>query len=180
VSLSAGSFTCNDLICFPLHLLKSLSQYQEHASRGFVAASVQPFHASSLKASGVQLPAGIAPEKWDLFHSLIVADEMMRLPLGVNWALGGGNAIGAPPLAAWGSEELKRELLPDVYKGAKRFCLVSLPLRKHYIAASTQAGFHAGCHGAVGWVRRRWHQDDCSLFPRRTALHCQRSQEVDQ
>jgi alkylation response protein AidB-like acyl-CoA dehydrogenase len=43
--------------------------------------------------------------------------------LGVSWGLGGGNAIGAPPLVVAGNDEQKRRLLVPILRGEKRICL---------------------------------------------------------
>jgi len=42
---------------------------------------------------------------------------------GVTWGLGGGNGIGLPPVLNYGSEELKRRIVPGVVKGEIRVCL---------------------------------------------------------
>lgn len=43
--------------------------------------------------------------------------------LGVNWGLGGGNGIGAPPLVVFGTEEQKQRLLVPLLRGEQRCCL---------------------------------------------------------
>lgn len=63
-------------------------------------------------------------ENWDAWCSLIVADELSRLGYtGVIWGLGGGNTIGCPPIARFGTSEQRRKWLPGVARGELRFCL---------------------------------------------------------
>lgn len=53
-----------------------------------------------------------------------MADEATRCGyLGVNWGLGGGNGIGAPPLAAFGTPAQKEKFLQPVLQGKLRCCL---------------------------------------------------------
>jgi len=98
--------------------------YQRHSQLGFTACFIQPLDAEYISKAGITLPAGIPAQEWDNFHSMIVADELMRCGyLGVVWGLGGGNSIGGPPLIRFGSKELKDEILPSVLNGKKRMCL---------------------------------------------------------
>jgi len=53
-----------------------------------------------------------------------VSDELARLGyLGVIWGLGGGNAIGLPPILNYGSDTLKEQIIPGVINGTLRLCL---------------------------------------------------------
>lgn len=98
--------------------------FARHSKLGFTACFIQPFDEECLAKAEVTLPAGIAVQEWDNFHSMIVADELMRCGyLGVVWALGGGNSIGGPPLVRFGSKQLREEILPAVLRGEKRICL---------------------------------------------------------
>ncbi|PGG97631.1 hypothetical protein AJ79_09141 [Helicocarpus griseus UAMH5409] len=73
---------------------------------------------------GLSLPAGIEPEDWDVFHNLVVADEMHRVGYsGPLWGLFGGNNIGCPPIMNFGNEAQRLEYLPKVSRGEIRFCL---------------------------------------------------------
>lgn len=75
-------------------------------------------------AAGISLPGNVPREKWDTWCSLIVTDELTRTGfVGVVWGLGGGNAIGCPPVAKFGTEEQRRWWLPSVARGDVRFCL---------------------------------------------------------
>lgn len=42
---------------------------------------------------------------------------------GVLWGLGGGNGIGVPPIANFGTKEQKERFLPGAADGSIRFCL---------------------------------------------------------
>ncbi|TPX72235.1 hypothetical protein SpCBS45565_g00582 [Spizellomyces sp. 'palustris'] len=69
-------------------------------------------------------PANISPEEWDPFHELVVTDELARVgSIGVLWAVVSGVRIGLPPILHFGSEELKRRVVPKVLGGEKRICL---------------------------------------------------------
>jgi alkylation response protein AidB-like acyl-CoA dehydrogenase len=66
----------------------------------------------------------VSPNKWDLFHELIVTDELSRSASGgFVWNVIGGFGIGCPPLLHAGSEELKSKVLPGLLSGEKRICL---------------------------------------------------------
>lgn len=117
------------------------SAFDDHAQSGFLAAAIYPPTEDKYR-SGIKLPGGIAPADWDIFCDFIVrsfglklrqegeltrlqlVDEGTRLGyLGVNWGLGGGNGIGAPPLVVFGTEEQKQRLLVPVLRGEQRCCL---------------------------------------------------------
>lgn len=75
-------------------------------------------------AGGLSLPGKVPREKWDTWCSLILTDELTRVGyVGVIWGLGGGNAIGCPPIARFGTPEQQRRWLPGVSRGDIRFCL---------------------------------------------------------
>lgn len=75
-------------------------------------------------AAHINLPGGVPREKWDTWCSLIVADELTRCGfVGVVWGLGGGNSIGAPPVARFGTPQQRKKWLPGVASGKIRFCL---------------------------------------------------------
>jgi alkylation response protein AidB-like acyl-CoA dehydrogenase len=55
---------------------------------------------------------------------VIVGDELNRLGwCGVTWGLGGGNGIGCPPIARFGTPTQRARWLPGVARGELRFCL---------------------------------------------------------
>lgn len=97
---------------------------------------------------GMPMPAGIEPEKWDVFHNLVVNDELSRYVRkslsilesiafisrftdlcirvgfsGILWGMNGGNGIGCPPILNFGNEQQKLEYLPKIARGEIRFCL---------------------------------------------------------
>jgi len=108
--------------------------FRRHAELGFVAASIFPMAAEYLEPrpatttsaafEAQSLPAGILPSEWDLFHDMIVVDELSRVGyIGVLWSLTGGNAIGVPPIINFGTREQKEQLIPPVLRGHVRGCL---------------------------------------------------------
>lgn len=70
---------------------------------------------------GVTPLAGIAPNDWDTWCGVIVGDELNRMGwCGVTWGLNGGNGIGCPPIARFGTKEQRRRWLPKVARGELR------------------------------------------------------------
>ncbi|PWN34644.1 acyl-CoA dehydrogenase NM domain-like protein [Meira miltonrushii] len=135
-------------------------QWQEHSRLGFSACFIQPLDPEYLQKAGITLPAGISPDEWDPFHSMIVADELMRVGyLGTIWGLGGGNSIGGPPIVRFGSKKLKDEILPDLLRGKKRVCLgVTEPQAGSDVAQLkttaklSQDGSHFIVNGQKKWI----------------------------
>jgi Acyl-CoA dehydrogenase, N-terminal domain len=75
-------------------------------------------------AGGVALPGHVPYDQWDTWCNVIVSDEISRMGYtGVAWGLGGGNSIGCPPIAHFGSKEQRERWLPRVARGELRFCL---------------------------------------------------------
>ncbi|KAJ3113643.1 hypothetical protein HDU96_003112 [Phlyctochytrium bullatum] len=59
-------------------------------------------------------PAGIKPEEWNTFHELIVTDELARCgSAGTVAAISIGSSIALPPIMNFGSEFLKKKVVPD-------------------------------------------------------------------
>ncbi|KAF9434229.1 hypothetical protein BGZ76_008354 [Entomortierella beljakovae] len=68
--------------------------------------------------------AVVRPDEYDAFHAFIIGDELARCGSGgVLWGLCGGLGIGLPPIIKFGSEELKRRIVPEVLAGRKTICL---------------------------------------------------------
>ncbi|KAK6085105.1 acyl-dehydrogenase [Seiridium cupressi] len=66
----------------------------------------------------------VPPEQWDLFHEMIVTDEISRVGSGgFVWNMIGGFGIGGPPLIKFGKKALKDRILPGILSGEKRICL---------------------------------------------------------
>lgn len=94
---------------------------RRHCELGF--SIVHPLTTEEHSA-GLALPGNVPRDKWDTWCSLIVSDELTRVGfVGVIWGLGGGNGIGCPPIAKFGTPEQQRRWLPGVAMGDIRFCL---------------------------------------------------------
>ncbi|EGR49157.1 uncharacterized protein TRIREDRAFT_121629 [Trichoderma reesei QM6a] len=95
--------------------------YQEMGRRGYLAGLL------GIKYPTEYVPAGIKsvpPEQWDLFHEMIITDELSRTGSGgLVWNLIGGFGIGGPPVFKFGSQALKDRIAPGILRGEKRICL---------------------------------------------------------
>ncbi|KAI1933192.1 hypothetical protein LOZ58_004487 [Ophidiomyces ophidiicola] len=93
---------------------------RKYVEKGF--AIVKPTKREYM--GGISMPAGIEPEKWDVFHTLVVNDELSRVGFsGILWGMNAGNGIGCPPIINFGNEEQRLKYLPGVSRGEIRFCL---------------------------------------------------------
>jgi acyl-CoA dehydrogenase len=74
---------------------------------------------------GLGYPAqyGGTEEGIDLYHRNIVSEELSRTSLGGLPSTLLSHGIGLPPVVAFGSEELKQELIPPILRGEKRIAL---------------------------------------------------------
>ena len=73
---------------------------------------------------GPPLPAFLSRDEVDIFHTIVVFQEMARAgSIGVGWGIGAGLCIGLPPVLTFGSEELKHRVAPSVLSGDKVICL---------------------------------------------------------
>lgn len=95
--------------------------YKQMGERGYLGgimgASIDP----KLSPATVK---SVPSEKWDLFHELIVTDELSRCASGgVVWNLIGGFGIGCPPVLKYGKPELVKRIIPGILSGDKRICL---------------------------------------------------------
>ena len=59
----------------------------------------------------------------DIFHILITAEELARSGAGGIYASLSVQSIGLPPISNFGSDELKKEVIPEILTGEKRICL---------------------------------------------------------
>ncbi|KAJ5222450.1 uncharacterized protein N7469_008690 [Penicillium citrinum] len=67
---------------------------------------------------------GYLAERYDLFHEMLLTDELSRAGSGgLVWNLVGGYGIGCPPLVKFGKKELVDRILPGILAGDKRICL---------------------------------------------------------
>ncbi|KAJ3939163.1 uncharacterized protein N0V96_010606 [Colletotrichum fioriniae] len=103
--------------------------------------------------------AGIPFDKLDVFHELILMDEMARIPSGVPLALAGASNVGAPPIFAAGTEEQKRRWLPGLFTWETSFCLaITEPTAGSDVSAirttaeKTPDGRHYVVNGRKKWV----------------------------
>ena len=89
--------------------------------RGYLAGLLGVAYPTNFAPTTV---ASVPPEKWDLFHEMIVTDELSRSASGgLVWNLIGGFGISCPPLVKFGRPELVKRILPDILAGDKRICL---------------------------------------------------------
>ena len=86
---------------------------------------------------GLTLPTGLKGENFDYFHELVVTQEFSRIGArGYADGFQGGMVIGLPPVLNFGSEELKKRIVPDVLAGKK---FISLAISEAF-AGSDVAG----------------------------------------
>lgn len=72
---------------------------------------------------GFELVAGLPADEFDVFHFMVVSDEIGRIEGGVSIALAGANSIGVPPIINHGTEEQRRRWLPGLFTRETSFCL---------------------------------------------------------
>ena len=95
--------------------------YKDMGRRGYLAGLLGGAYQSKHSPTTV---ASVPPEKWDLFHELIITDELCRSASGgVVWNLIAGLGIGGPPLVKAGQPALLDRILPGILSGDKRICL---------------------------------------------------------
>ncbi|KAK4140433.1 putative acyldehydrogenase [Dichotomopilus funicola] len=95
--------------------------YKEMGRRGYLAGLL----GTSYKKEYVDNPIkSVAPEDWDLFHEMLLTDELSRTGSGgFVWNVIGGFGIGCPPLVKFGKKSLVDRILPGILNGDKRICL---------------------------------------------------------
>ena len=94
--------------------------YKEMGRRGYLAGLLGVKYPTEY-AAGVKT---VSPEKWDLFHEMLLTDELSRTGSGgFVWNLIGGFGIGCPPVIKFGSQALKDRIMPGILSGDKRICL---------------------------------------------------------
>ncbi|KAL6870453.1 acyl-CoA dehydrogenase/oxidase [Trichoderma novae-zelandiae] len=95
--------------------------YREMGRRGYLAGLLGIKYPTEYVPSGIK---SVAPEQWDLFHEMIITDELSRTGSGgFVWNVIGGFGIGGPPLFKFGSQALKDRIAPGILRGEKRICL---------------------------------------------------------
>ncbi|KAF2691850.1 acyl-CoA dehydrogenase NM domain-like protein [Lentithecium fluviatile CBS 122367] len=95
--------------------------YRQMGERGYLAGLLgmkYPTHLTDKRVTSV--PA----EQWDLFHEMLLTDELSRSGSGgFVWSMIGGYGIGGPPLFKFGKPELVKRIGPGILSGEKRICL---------------------------------------------------------
>ncbi|KAL7790163.1 acyl-CoA dehydrogenase/oxidase [Trichoderma afarasin] len=95
--------------------------YKEMGRRGYLAGLLGVKYPTEYVPSGIK---SVAPEQWDLFHEMILTDELSRTGSGgFVWNVIGGFGIGGPPLFKFGTQALKDRIAPGILSGDKRICL---------------------------------------------------------
>ncbi|KIW20741.1 hypothetical protein PV08_01319 [Exophiala spinifera] len=95
--------------------------YKQMGERGYLAGLLGVKYPKHLVKNGVK---SVPAEKWDLFHEMLLTDELSRTGSGgLVWNLIGGYGIGCPPLVKYGKKELVDRILPGILSGDKRICL---------------------------------------------------------
>lgn len=95
--------------------------FHEMGQRGYLAGLLGVHFPKEYTNARVQ---SVPPEKWDLFHEMIITDELSRAGSGgLVWNLIGGYGIGCPPLIKFGKKELVKRVMPEILSGEKRICL---------------------------------------------------------
>lgn len=120
-----------------------------------------PLPVAQLKAAGIEtLLGGLKVEDFDAFHGAVFQDNMLRSGLmGPPGALNTGMAFGVPPIYKFGSEELQRRFLPDLFTGKKRICIaITEPTSGSDVAGTsttavkTADGKHYVVNGIKKWI----------------------------
>lgn len=95
--------------------------YKEMGRRGYLAGLLGTAFQSDYTDNKIK---SVAPEQWDLFHEMLITDELSRAGSGgFVWNVIGGFGIGCPPLVKFGKKALKDRILPGILNGDKRICL---------------------------------------------------------
>ncbi|PVG01670.1 acyl-CoA dehydrogenase NM domain-like protein [Serendipita vermifera] len=110
---------------------------------------------------GLTLMDGLVkPEEFDYFHELIITQELVRSGArGYGDGMLGGMVIGLPPVMNFGSDSLKRKVLPEVLSGKKFICLAiseafagSDVAGLKTTAVKTEDGKHWIINGTKKWI----------------------------
>ena len=95
--------------------------YKEMGKRGYLAGLLGVKYPTEYAPT---VPKSVPVDKWDLFHEMLLTDEISRTGSGgFVWNLIGGFGIGCPPVVKFGSKALKDRILPGILSGDKRICL---------------------------------------------------------
>ncbi|KAK2761360.1 hypothetical protein FQN54_001882 [Arachnomyces sp. PD_36] len=95
--------------------------YKQMGDRGYLAGLLGVVYPVDLANKRVQ---SVDPKQWDLFHEMLLTDELSRAASGgLVWNLIGGFGIGCPPVVKFGKKPLVDRILPGILAGDKRICL---------------------------------------------------------
>lgn len=107
----------------------------------------------------------VAPKDFDYFHELIVYDEISRIGYSAAIsAITNGPAIGLPVILRFGTEELKRRIVPDVILGKKFITLaISEPQAGSDVASMVTKAERKGdffiVNGNKKWITNAMYAD---------------------
>ncbi|KAL9090407.1 MAG: hypothetical protein Q9159_002034 [Coniocarpon cinnabarinum] len=95
------------------------------SARMLIPTLPAPLPVNQLKDAGIhELPGGLKVEDFDPFHGAVYGHEMARSGTGgPAGSLTVGLAYGTPPIYKFGSPQLQRRFLPDIFHGRKRICI---------------------------------------------------------
>ncbi|KAI9817387.1 MAG: hypothetical protein M1832_004694 [Thelocarpon impressellum] len=97
------------------------SVYKAMGQRGYLAGLMGVHYPEHLTPNRVK---SVEPKKWDLFHEMLLTDELSRTGSGgFVWNVIGGFGIGCPPVVKFGKKPLVDRILPGILNGDKRICL---------------------------------------------------------
>ncbi|KAL2262235.1 hypothetical protein VTK26DRAFT_2071 [Humicola hyalothermophila] len=95
--------------------------YKEMGRRGYLAGLLGTHYQKDYVQNPIK---SVPPEKWDLFHEMLLTDELSRVGSGgFVWNVIGGFGIGCPPLVKFGKKSVVDRVLPGILNGDKRICL---------------------------------------------------------
>jgi len=95
--------------------------YKAMGTRGYLAGLMGMHYQADYTSNRIK---SVPAEKWDLFHEMLLTDELSRAASGgFVWNVIGGFGIGCPPLVKFGKKELVKRILPGILNGDKRICL---------------------------------------------------------
>ncbi|KAG8533094.1 uncharacterized protein KY384_001877 [Bacidia gigantensis] len=98
------------------------SIYKQMGEKGYLAGTLGLHHYPTEYTKNRVRSVG--PEQWDLFHEMVITDELSRAGSGgLVWNLLGGFGIGCPPMVKFGKKPLVERILPEILNGNKRICL---------------------------------------------------------
>lgn len=95
--------------------------YKQMGTRGYLAGLMGVHYPAHMTDNRVK---SVLPEQWDLFHEMLLTDELSRAGSGgFVWNVIGGFGIGGPPVVKFGKKPLVERILPGILNGDKRICL---------------------------------------------------------